>query len=39
MNGLSELQLFYILLSAIGFAFIFACFEGFLLRVFKRFIR
>lgn len=38
MNGITELNIFYVLLSLMGFAFIFAVFLGFILRVFKRFV-
>jgi hypothetical protein len=39
MNGITELQIYYILLSLMGFAFIFGIFLGVILRVFKRFVR
>ena len=38
MNGITELNIFYVLLSVVGFAFIFSIFLGPVLRVFKRFV-
>ena len=38
MNGITELNIFYTLISCIGFAFIFTVFLGFVLRVFRRFV-
>jgi len=37
MNGLTELNIFYDLLSMLGFGVIFGIFLGFILRLFKRF--
>lgn len=36
MNGITELEIFYLFLSMIGFAFIFAILIGFIMFVFKK---
>ncbi len=38
MNGITELNIYYVLLSMVGFAFIFTCLLGVIFRVFKRFV-
>ena len=38
MNGITELHLYYVIISTIGIAFVFTCLIGPILRIFKRFI-
>jgi hypothetical protein len=38
MNGITELQIFYILISIVGMASAFGLLEGIILRLFKRFV-
>lgn len=38
MNGITELHIYYVLISEIGIAFIFTCLLGPLFRIFKRFV-